>query len=265
MHTACLTTWCLLDVISSSRSTRWWTRNNNWKGGWNRRTKKKLYRKCGCRGLTKVLLILDADGPVAVALEAGSALLEAHGSLDARAGVDFMKMFWPKFMDVTELGQIEVCNCDIRRLQNTLKSSITVHNTQVNMYFLFLGEDLVRHFKIKILSENFSSEMEFHKIDPWTWTSTGTATRTWPGSRTFRGRRAGRSSCRPAPDAGGSPATLRRYRVSGTRRSSHLQCNRLHQFFSLYIRVTRLGNFPRGQVHKQSINRPLIADPIILI
>jgi hypothetical protein len=45
LHTVCQTPGCLYDVISSSRSIRWWKRKNNWKKGWRRRRRtKRLFK-----------------------------------------------------------------------------------------------------------------------------------------------------------------------------------------------------------------------------
>jgi hypothetical protein len=47
---------------------------------------------------------------------------------------------------------------------NAIKCNISFHNTQANIYIFCV--EICPKYEDKILSKNFSAEMEIHKIDP---------------------------------------------------------------------------------------------------
>jgi hypothetical protein len=73
---------------------------------------------------------------------------------------------------------------------------IFIYYSQINQ--LLEGMYFIRYYKYINSSENFSAEMEFHKIDP-SWSRT--SGRWWRGCRTFCGSCADAATACPCPGA----------------------------------------------------------------
>jgi hypothetical protein len=70
-----------------------------------------------------------------------------------------------------DLVKLKVCNYGLEWLQNTLKCKNIVHNTQINIYQLFLVENLLK-LDVEIDPKRFWAEIKLCKFDPrWTTTS----------------------------------------------------------------------------------------------